>query len=632
MSTQQQAIGSEHADAQSTHRVGQIVAVTSTQAIVLLEGDPSGAALRDPPDIGTLLKLGAPQSANVVGLVTAMNAPAPRSEDDLRLLEVEFLGELSRQGSSFTGRFRRGVSIFPVLDDGAFTLAPSDLADLFSPAAAQPDIQLGDIAGFPEMPAMFGIGQLLQGHLAIVGDHGSGKSCAVTLLLRRLAEAAPRVRAVVLDIKGEYGPALGDRAEVIGRGRLRLPLWLLSPAELTQLLLPERTDIAACHISVSRLIGRANALYRARNTTGHPLPDRSGFIAGGWLPLPYETADLLAAIEDDEAHSDADAHLARQLADRIGAISHDPGFSFLFAPGGSETEILGQIFQIPQQSKPITVLDLAGLPSEAMHIVVAVITRLALRLARLSGGQVPAIVVCEEAERFAPGDPVAHPPSARQSLLQLACDGEALGLSLIMVSAEASKIEPAVLSRCKSLMAMRLSRERDQSSVRSMVSGLSPGWAGLLAVAADGEAILFGAAFPVPTRIRLDPLPPENCPAKPISALLAGGEGEAFRLDVPSNEPYPPHKPAKAEDVSTAVLPDRPSPMMHERRQSGQMERNTVIRFAAEEISSREGTRDGYAATSTTERFASAVRPRTGAGSIDWRSLRNRIIGISGER
>ena len=93
-------------------RVGRIIAITPSQAIVLLErGDAIGT--KDPSmplEMGTLVKLHS-RVSTVYGMITGLRVTLPSlepSEKDLRLVELELVGEI--RGADSEGFFRRGVS------------------------------------------------------------------------------------------------------------------------------------------------------------------------------------------------------------------------------------------------------------------------------------------------------------------------------------------------------------------------------------------------------------------------------------------------------------------------------------------------------------------------------------------
>src|SRR3954453_20398904 len=78
-------------------RLGRIVAVTGAHAIILI--DPEGNSRRmsrSSPEIGTLLKGDTPASI-ALAVVSALSSPMTshaQNDQELRIVEVEFIGEL----------------------------------------------------------------------------------------------------------------------------------------------------------------------------------------------------------------------------------------------------------------------------------------------------------------------------------------------------------------------------------------------------------------------------------------------------------------------------------------------------------------------------------------------------------
>src|SRR6476619_1648481 len=93
-------------------RLGRIVAVAGGHAILLLDngdGLPGGAPVKS-PEIGTLLKVDTAPSI-ALALVSALSAPMPSNSDgdqELRIVEVEFIGELTKDDAGAQNYFRRG--------------------------------------------------------------------------------------------------------------------------------------------------------------------------------------------------------------------------------------------------------------------------------------------------------------------------------------------------------------------------------------------------------------------------------------------------------------------------------------------------------------------------------------------
>ena len=128
--------------------------------------------------------------------------------------------------------FRRGVSSLPTIGDGVH-LADREALTI---AYTRPDvatIEVGALYQHPDVPARLLVDDLIGKHFLIVGTTGSGKSTALTSILKSLLPDYHQARIVVLDIHGEYAAAFGSQAEVIDPSNLNLPFWLLNFHELT---------------------------------------------------------------------------------------------------------------------------------------------------------------------------------------------------------------------------------------------------------------------------------------------------------------------------------------------------------------------------------------------------------------
>src|SRR5712691_11063293 len=103
--------------------IGRVIAITPSQAIVLLEGQGAMGAgkLALPLEVGTLVKLHSRVSV-VYGMITGLRLPLPSpelSDKDLKLVELDLVGEI-RESDGSTGFFRRGVSAYPALEEPVY--------------------------------------------------------------------------------------------------------------------------------------------------------------------------------------------------------------------------------------------------------------------------------------------------------------------------------------------------------------------------------------------------------------------------------------------------------------------------------------------------------------------------------
>ncbi|MDP6951185.1 MAG: ATP-binding protein [Alphaproteobacteria bacterium] len=104
---------------------------------------------------------------------------------------------------------------------------------------AQPEtsnVQVGAIHQDQVTPAFIMVNDLLAKHFAILGTTGSGKSCSVALILRKILTSHPAGHVVLLDPHNEYRSAFEDLAEVVEPQNLSLPCWLLTIDEIASVM------------------------------------------------------------------------------------------------------------------------------------------------------------------------------------------------------------------------------------------------------------------------------------------------------------------------------------------------------------------------------------------------------------
>lgn len=504
--------------------LGRVVSVSGSQAVVLLHNaDPASPAAVAPAEMGTLVKVETPGSI-VLGLISAMSLPAPSTDPadpEMYIIELEFVGEIPRDEGGHPQAFRRGISKYPSLGDQVYH-ASNEILSLAYACNGADGIKLGTILQEPSIPAMAKTDDLLGKHLAILGATGTGKSCAVALLLRRILAKTPNAHLVLLDPHREYHPAFAGIAEVVTADNLNLPFWLLTFEEIVEILIGKQAGHEADIETLRELIPMAKARYGANQRR---VELRSAIAKGEHeqvlpsvdTPVPYRISDLVALLEEYIGKFDLRGDRApfKRLKARLESISHDPRYAFMF---GSLTvqdtmaNVLGRIFRVPVNGRPITIFEMAGLPSEIINVVVSVLSRMTFDFAMWSDGKVPITLVCEEAHRYAPLDDTLGFEPTKRALSRIAKEGRKYGVSLCIVSQRPAELDSTILSQCASMMCMRLTNERDQGIARARVSDGSASLLEVLPSLATGEAVVFGEGVAMPTRIRFDKLPPGEMP------------------------------------------------------------------------------------------------------------------------
>lgn len=192
---------------------------------------------------------------SLFGIVAQVGAgAAPKAEGEHQpwgnqWLKVQLVGERGRGG-----RFERGISQHPTINDGVHIVTEDDLREIYGPGDPVDFVTVGHLASAESIPALVNINKLVSRHSAVVGTTGAGKSTTVAGLLTALSDPAryPSARIVVMDIHGEYAKALVDRSSVFGistdtrseRGEkpLQIPFWALSFDELAKLAFGDLSD------------------------------------------------------------------------------------------------------------------------------------------------------------------------------------------------------------------------------------------------------------------------------------------------------------------------------------------------------------------------------------------------------
>jgi DNA helicase HerA-like ATPase len=495
------------AAAAACSRLGRVVASNGSQAIIILDASEAGA---DNPglQIGALVKIPTSHS-QVYALVNGLAIPMPKSlgEAELKMVEIELLGECVLCANGGQGPFQRGVSIAPGLGDSVFAASPEDMVRVYArPGIAT--VKVGSIHQEPTLPALVSVDDLLGKHFAVLGTTGAGKSCAVALMLRAILSSHPEGHVLLLDLHNEYAPVFGERAEVLTPETLELPYWLLTFEELVEVIVgprvPEREpDIAILGESVlaaKRMVGEQK--------------DRALTVD---TPVPYRMGDLAKIIDEAvgklERASDSAPYL--RLKSRLAKLQNDRRYGFMF-PGLSVKDnmgaILSRLFRIPVQGKPVTIVDLSSVPSEILNVVVSVICRMTFDFALWSEGSVPVLLVCEEAHRYVPSDPNQGFEPTKRVLSRIAKEGRKYGVSLGVVSQRPSELSMGILSQCNTIFALRLSSQKDQEFVRGAMAESALGLLDFLPSLRNAEAIAVGEGVAVPVRILFDEVPAENQP------------------------------------------------------------------------------------------------------------------------
>ncbi|HET7001922.1 MAG TPA: DUF87 domain-containing protein, partial [Puia sp.] len=379
----------------------------------------------------------------------------------------------------------------------------------------------------------------------------------------------PSSRILVFDIHGEYGQALKDRANIFKvnvdktegsiEKELLIPFWALNFEELCDISFGSFSNEKDQNIVLERIL-----LEKLESITKYPKsginPDSLNIdspiafsLAQLWYNLYIECfgtyyskneglpIDNLAYEKDakgKELKGDAEnaippifrkpkndkddpekinylpgsLNVGQQLLS-LGAKLRIPRFDFLFKPGewtpsrdGATTKDLDVLIkEWIGSDKPITILDLSGIPITILNTIIGVLLRIIYeglfwaRNLSQGGKHRPLLLLMEEAHNYLNSE-----GSALTIVQKIVKEGRKYGIGAMIVSQRPSEVNSTILSQCGTFFALRLANAADRGHITSAVTDNLDGLTSMLPILKTGEAIILGEAVKLPMRTLID--------------------------------------------------------------------------------------------------------------------------------
>jgi DNA helicase HerA-like ATPase len=444
------------------------------------------------------------------------------------------------------------------MDDSSVHLVTEDDLGRIYGTVEEGQVTIGRLAAAESIPVRIDLDRLVTRHSAVLGSTGSGKSTTIASLLRSISVgqggtiAFPSARILLLDVHGEYASALGEVAKTLrvnpadGSEALVVPYWAMDVGEVVQFTMGKVEEKAL------------TAIYDSIFEAKHELTTKINFegVNPASLslasPIPYSLKQLWLDLIEPEirttkdnqgtqsartAAGDAETLTAPQypapgpggaspFANKVGVLSIrrqlaqlrsrllDRQFDFMLHPGdwepkldGSTTKDLSELLQSwIGHDKPVTILDLSGVPSFVMTRLIGGILNVIYeglfwgRELPEGGRRRPQLIVMEEAHRYL-GKEDDSP--ARDMVQRIVKEGRKFGVGAMIVSQRPSEIDETILSQCGTFFALRLSNANDRSKVQAALPDNLSGVVDSLPVLRTGEAIIIGEAARLPIRCRV---------------------------------------------------------------------------------------------------------------------------------
>jgi hypothetical protein len=498
---------------------GHVIECDGMHAVISASMRKNETASEDYWSVGMLISISVGDGVRTIGMlhkIESDNDVWDTEGDNHMKIHVELVGEITNDAAG-KPRFNGGISAYPHLGAIAHRIRSADLSAVFENSDASA-VKIGTLSQNSDIPALIAIDAMISRHFAVVGTTGVGKSSTVTLLMRKVIEARPDMRILILDPHNEFSSAFPDKSIVVSDSNLDLPFWAFRLEEFVEVLFRGNDHIPAEVDILRDMIPRAKQLFKGDERTTIRRAQKDGTSVTADTPLPYRMSDLVRLIDDalgKLGNGEQRSHLKSLLA-RINALTSDPNFRFMFSKTTIEDNldgVLSTIFRVPANGKPITVFQLNGIPSEVVNAVVSVLCRLAFDLAVWSNSKIKTLVLCEEAHRYIPANKADGFAPTRQAIARIAKEGRKYGVSLGVVTQRPGELDETILSQCNTFVAMRLGNDIDQSIVRKAISGASRSYLNFLPSLANREAIMFGQGVNTPMRMRFVNIPQHQLPA-----------------------------------------------------------------------------------------------------------------------
>ena len=454
------------------------------------------------------------QKSRIVCLVQTMTLTDPAWKPgaaNIMTVTVELLGEIV---DDERGRpnFRRGIAYYPPLGATAHRIRREDLIAIYDLGGRKGSV-VGTLSQDSALDGAIDIDGMLRKHFAVVGTTGVGKSCAVSILLRSAVSERKPLRVIIVDPHNEYTHAFSSIAHTVDSRAFELPFWLFRFEEIVEVIYrgarapEEEIDF------LRDAIIQAKEMYDSRPSSaiqqGSILKktlrsDGSSMTADA--PQPYRINDILALIDDETGRLEAKFSRSslRSLRARLESLNNDPSYRFMFgktAIDGLYEPVIRALFRLADERRPITILQMAGIPADVVNASVSVLARMAFELATQSRGLYEILLMCEEAHRYVPADPKLGFAPTRRSLARIAKEGRKYGCYLGIVTQRPSELDPTILSQCSTVFAMRLANSADQDIIRAAIPDAATGVLDFISALSNREVIAFGEAVSTPMRM-----------------------------------------------------------------------------------------------------------------------------------
>jgi hypothetical protein len=545
--------------------IGEIISVSgNTISVQLSDNMKSNMPVIDGivyriGQIGSFLKIPLGY-ANLYGIVTQIGASAiPESIKEI--VKQDYSLQDNRQwlnmvlvGEQIGKKFERGVFQSPTTGDKVHIVTIKDLDIIYGGYDEKNSIIVGNISISESLNAKIDLNKLISRHCAILGSTGSGKSNSIGVLLNAIANKDFKSsRILVIDPHGEYNSVLSNKSNVfkinadtsLNQKHLYIPFWALPFDELLSIFSGNISDQNRDYFRTKIVEAKLNTIEK------NNIPVEKELITAD-SPIPFSLKRLWFELDDFERQTFTDrarpetvtAKRTEGLIDELISNEYEPAsagggspflnnkakgilgfldsiriklkdstYKFLFTPGDYTPDLEGKVtkdlssllFDWLGNSKPVTILDLSGIPSEIMISISGTLLKIVYDALfwgqglNIGGKEQPLFIVLEEAHNYLKAGENSISSRAVQSIAK---EGRKYGVGLALVTQRPSELDETVLSQCGTIIALRMNNTKDRGHIRSAIQDELQTMIDLLPSLRTGEGIISGEGVKIPSRVQ----------------------------------------------------------------------------------------------------------------------------------
>lgn len=431
--------------------------------------------------------------------------------------------------------FKRAVNTYPEINSKVY-LADSEalsiiMNSLESETASNKRLAIGKYASNKTVEAILDGNKFFQRHAAIVGSTGSGKSFTVANILEK-ANELDHANLIVFDLHGEYNELSYAKQIKIcdSENGLHIPLWFFNYEEIHSLFIESSEGTSTNQrAAVVKYILEQKKGYIEDN-----MEKFSSEIITADTPIPFSAVGLKDYLEAENVKEELTGEVYKtgdkkgqektrqgqyygkltNLITRLQTKIDDKKYGFVFNESDTiDGEYLNRFMrEIMGNDKRVKVIDLSEVPSDMLHIIIGIVTRLVYDVQfwmspKKSETRHPLAFICDEAHLYMPRDSSKLKAVENKSLEifeKISKEGRKYGVSIVIVSQRPAELNTTIISQCNNIISLKITNDRDKSAVATMLTDSLVGLVETLPNLDVGECIVIGDSIKLPTKILLD--------------------------------------------------------------------------------------------------------------------------------